>query len=323
VDEKGRWMMSNQVVKEPVGCETAEQFLSALSPIGEKFINSRPGDNWLFRGQGQDYPLIPSLLRPAPYNKKIQELTKYDVEDYSQLIKGELDFLIRFFEIADRRGLALPDDSQDFRHTLEKLKIYRKDSKYEINDDTWMTLNETLSVMALAQHYGIPTRLLDWTRLPYVAAFFAAEDAYTHKYNRSSLLVVRAFHYPVFGEQLNYKNALYAIRGVTAPSATNSNLRAQQGVFTLMDFRYTREQTGKCLPLEDSLEIMIEDIKHNQPDSDHWIFNSSLQKFTLPVSEAEKLLFLLAKMDITPSTVYPGYSGIVSDLKMRRSFEKL
>lgn len=318
--------MSNQVVKESVKCETAEEFLNALSPIGTNFMGKALDSNWLFRGQGQDFPLIPSLFRKDDFSKdKLKSLTKHNIDDYSRLIRAELDFIFQFFEISDKRGLVLPDDSQNFRFVLEKLKKYSESDKYGFSyqDDTWTTLIDTLSVIALAQHYGIPTRLLDWTRQAYIAAFFAAEDAYKHKYNPSSLLVVWAFSFPNFDKKRRSKDALFDIRVVTAPSATNINLKAQQGIFTLMSFDITKESEGTCLPFDKVIEELATKAKARPQDLDRGLFNFELRKFTLPVSENEKLLFLLAKMDITSSTVYPGYHSIISDLQMRRSFEDL
>ena len=81
---------------------------------------------WLFRGQGRDVPLIPSAFRE---DGKLASLTQRDITTYDQRRLAERDVLIQFFDIADRRGLVLPDDSQEFRSTLETLKSPRGDDQ--------------------------------------------------------------------------------------------------------------------------------------------------------------------------------------------------
>ena len=60
-------------------------------------------------------------------------------------------------------------------HSIEKYMIRDFRRRYKGADGD-MAQDDTLYCLSLMQHYGCPTRLLDWTYSPHIAAFFAVEN---------------------------------------------------------------------------------------------------------------------------------------------------
>ncbi len=69
----------------------------------------------------------------------------------------------------------VPDRVLWKKREARAIRIFRRKAHNYIDD--LRTLDDDLRCLALMQHHGAPTRLLDFTKSPYVAAFFALEAA--------------------------------------------------------------------------------------------------------------------------------------------------
>jgi hypothetical protein len=273
----------------------------ALSPSHERF---RAGD-WIFRGQGEDLPLLPTAYR----KDRMRAAKKRAWEQWSHLMqaRAELRLIRRFYETADKAGLSLPEDSYDVRVLLDRLDGNREELVRE-----WPP-GRLWSLIALAQHHGVPTRFLGWSYSPWVAAYFAAESVLRRNEDERGecLIVVWAFDSawrdaPSADEDDELggsKRPDGFVELVTTPSGGNRNLAAQRGVHLL----YRPNEAPQPLsivrrdPFDDALQRVYVSAR------DH---TTALYKFMLDPAEAGHLMALLARHGATGATLFPGFDGV-------------
>ena len=320
----------------------AFEFVEMLSPSHGWFpLVVAPEIGFAYRGHSKGiYKLLPSALRSSSVlsalvpSWKVGNLTipRPAVGDtHSAQVTREYLCLRQFFDDANSHALPLPDYSQ--------INAFFDDTfpwgllAFQRGERAWPP-DVLLPLMALAQHYELPTRLLDWSDNPYFAAYFAAKSAAArylkepdkylgnHSWAKSpekffviwgldvaSVKIRLAFQSSSKPDLLPHPNA--KLRIVRAPAALIPNLAAQKGLFTVYD-------SGEKLEWDSPTErVSMKCVSEK-------LFTSPLlSALVCPVREARKVLYLLAYHGVSAATIYPGYKGVVTSIEERGLWEPI
>ena len=298
---------------------TAAELLSFLLPSNERW----PPDPrlWVFRGQQDStWPLIASAFRKDAV-LRFHDISQGQLpEKHQDQVDLELRLLLEFFSAIDDHGFVVPDDSHRLRTTegFEELGRQRKlvlDGKLAWPPPEWRSL------AALAQHYGVPTRLLDWSRNALTAAYFAARPAAEAlAKGKQTPLTLGVWSFCVrFVQALAVtkrvkERPILPIEIVSPPYSSNPNLAAQRGTFTLHRALLSGTHDVQRIPFDD---VVAEEAKYQTPDwyAEHQLPETILTLATLPGEQARCMLRLLSYHGVDAAHVFPGHRGVAEALK--------
>ncbi len=244
-----------------------------------KAITDSPFSNWAFRGQAdQRWPLSSKLSR---------YFQSFGVE--RRTWREQEGRILRIFKRKAHLFLNRPPDPDD--------------------EFQWL---------ALMQHHGAPTRLLDFTWSPYIAAFFALEhatgDAAVWALNPDPLTYASTqkiaggmvIHPPKMNPRVKGNLRRYFLQGKTPfvyvgePQVMNRRLVAQSGTFAIPSV----------------LTQPLDEILSGYPDP-----NNSLVKFVLAGDQIRRQgLRELYRMKITSEALFPDLDGLARSLGYELEF---
>jgi hypothetical protein len=234
-----------------------------------------------------------------------------------------------FYRYANQQALPLPPLPAYLHNLL--IRSFDEAIPYvpykEVLGEQWPP-RDLWPMIGLAQHYGVNTRLLDWTRSPRVAAYFAATSGLSNwkktgddscriavwRCMSSSLDGTAMFSPPRVKGGFDTKCRVFV---VDVPYAGNPNLAAQSGRFTLTFVDKDHPTLKVDSPLDEVVSCVRQSLADDKlapilfGDQDKPLFT----KVTLPASQSAGLLSLLQNAGVDASRIFPGFAGCADAIR--------
>ena len=289
-----------------ISCETAREFLDNLDLTHSRWSRG----HWIFRGQNDArWELVPSLFR---------------VWDKDTNPGFELALVNLFISNANLANLPIPNNSLGYSSSAFKPTVRQL--------STGRTYDFSHVVFAVAQHSGVPTRLLDFSHSPLVAAYFATE--FTNLYDSLGLASDQlAQYFRLCADSYTDSGDVEATVAELVQNVKSSmdKLPKEVAVWaiqvhdmdSLTSIKLLEHPFLEILPLRMQMGLFLCDTEYVEPNVQEGIgwksFDSKLTKLvetggiyklTMPYSQGPDLCELLTLLRIYPDVITPSYEAV-------------
>jgi hypothetical protein len=301
-----------------VPCSSARQFVDQLRELLHEEKRPETLSRFIFRGQSDaSWGLTPSALRPkvrvgfinqrfalvrgpGAHFKAYPAHRELDFEQDQRQKEAEFVALMEFLSLSEHVGLQIPG----VHNWLSYWNPFRNEVGSHTGNMDWPP-PDLLESLALAQHHGVPTRLLDFTFDPLIAAFFAADPWFqsTGRDQTDPATDLAVWCLDLESFNLATVDSGRPFQTLIVPRERNSYLAAQKALFLLpthpMDY-----DVGRSIEERIALRAVP-----GRP---------ALTKYTVPTAEAAELMDRLSELEIDRAHLMPSFDGVVAELERRR-----
>lgn len=197
-------------------------------------------DSLLFRGQNQDFRLIPKLAR------------KKEAHNFDKTEKSLIEEIRRRGDNLIKKGTF----------------------------DDW-------ELLVYVQHFGLATRLLDWTTNPLIALWFACQSE--NEKDNAYVYILRYTEYNLVDIKRDKSPFKINKTRIFKPNLNNERIIAQNGWFTVHS---NKNKDNRIVPLDEEND-----------------FKDQIWQIEIPAQHKPEILGKLNILGLNHETVYPGIDG--------------